>query len=261
MEDKQPANFDDPGLKAALQRAYPATPAPAHLRQRVTRALAAEVGSSGASPVAGRIGQSTTYRIAASLIALLGLGVLAYQLYSEYRPAQPPLTYSAPAAFIDEMIARHDASLTDATLLSSHPGLDYAALSKNLSSKLGKPAAAVPLGDGWKLQGAGICKVGDTTSAELLFQRGGTSVSLFSVPTRADYAPGDGTRYNEQKSDYLVAGIVHDRVIYCLVGRSIDHTLSMQVIQALRDELAVKLGVSRSCDTPQDQTAFAGQSI
>src|SRR5207249_3424371 len=124
---------------------------------------------------------------------------------------------------------------------------DLAGIGKKLSADLGKTAAAVPLGDGWKLQGAGICMVGQTKSAQVLFSNGKTNISLMSVPI-ASYAPPDYTRYDEHDSSHLLSGISYKQVVYCLIASSSDGSVSAADLTALREKLAsILLPPTDSC--------------
>jgi hypothetical protein len=257
-----PTNFDDPGLKAALRRTLGAERAPAALRNRVSSALVDEAAAEALPRVAGKIGSSFAYRrVAAAIIALLGLGILAFQLYREYGPRGGPVTHETLAAnLIPDMVARHDASLNEPTLAATIAAADFDALGKKLSSDLGKKVVSMPLGDSWSFRGGTVCMVGTTKSAQLLFARGQTTVSLMSVPTGGGYTPPNGTKYDKNESDHLVAGVVYNQVAYCLIAQSKDQSLTVQELQALRDKIAALFASSdSSCAPDSDPTAIAGK--
>jgi len=89
MNQQQPPNFNDPNFRAAMRQALGQETAPGSLKQRISGALASEVAA--AAPVqkpavAGRIGRTFAMRMAASIVALTGLGILVYQLRDEFWP-------------------------------------------------------------------------------------------------------------------------------------------------------------------------------
>jgi hypothetical protein len=256
-----PTNFSDPGLKAALRRTLGGERAPAGLRDRVAAALAAEAAGQAPPAVAGKIGPSFAYRrVAAVIIALLGMGLLAFQLYREYGPRGGPVSHETLATnLIPDMVKRHDASLNDPNLTPTVAAADFDAIGKKLSSDLGKKVVSMPLGENWSFRGGTICMVGNTKSAQLLFARGQTTVSLMSVPTGVGYTPPNGKKYDDKVSDHLIAGVVYNQVAYCLIAQSKDQSLTVQELQALRDKIAAMFASSdSSCAPDSDTTAIAG---
>ena len=251
MAQDSPDNFNDPGFKAAIQRAYGKENAPPALRDKVRLALAAQAASHSAPPrIAGKITAALRTRIAASILAIVGIGALAYQIYTEFWPHYPQYTPpSLSSDVIRDMVARHDASLNDPSFVT-RPAADFPGIGKKLSAELGKTVASVPLGESWSLQGAATCMVGQTKSAQLLFIKGQTAVSLMSVPSEAGYSPPDGTRYDQQYSGHLLSGLVYKQVIYCLIASSQDNSLSVADLQALREKLATIIApAADSCGT------------
>jgi len=265
--------FDEPGLKAALRRTHAAETAPAGLRDRITAALAAAAAAESAaglgaahSDVAGRIGRSGgRMRIAASFIALLGVGLLGYTLYNEYggHLSRKTSVVGLPVGLTHQMVERHDAAFADASLVNQNPKDDLAAIGNRLTAQLGKPVASMNLGDGWTVKGATIASVGKYQAAQILFQRGASTISMLSIPITEGYSPPDGQRYDEKDGDHLIAGVVQGQTVYCLIGLPKDGKPSAKELKQLREKLADHVRTflpPNSCAPPSDQTNGARPS-
>jgi hypothetical protein len=269
MAQEPPVHFDDPGLRAALHRAHAGEKAPPGLRERISSALAAEAAAesitgTGAahSDVAGRIGRASRLRVAASIIALLGVGMLSYTLYNEYARQwfQPVMVAGLPAGLTHQMVERHDAALADANFTSPKSPEDIGTIGNRLSAELGKPVAAVSLGNGWTVKGGNIATVGKFKAAQILFQRGPDTISMLSIPITEGYTSPDGTRYDEKDGDHLIAGVVQRQVVYCLVGLPKSGSLSSSELKKLRELMANHLQQTlppSSCAPADDQGATA----
>jgi hypothetical protein len=263
MNQLQPANFDDPKFRAAMRQALAGESAPGGLKQKIASSLAVEAAAELPIPApraAGWVGRTMAMRIAASIIALVGVGLLAYQLRNEFWPQRPtPARPALAVALLQKMVERHDATVAQLSSNPPSPGSDFAAIGSNLSAKLGKPVASMKLGDQWTLKSADLAMVGQTQSAQLLFVRGQTTVSLLSVPADPGYQPADGTRYDNDVSGHRVSGVVKNGVIYCLIAQSKDNSLTSEELTSLREKVATLMGApaASSCGSAGDQTASA----
>src|SRR5262245_34610287 len=176
MSEHDQPEFDDPQLKAAVRRVLADEQAPKALRERIVGIMvageakpAAQSRGSGRWRISVNLGDNPVRTLLAACVALLAVGVLAYQVKVNLFPEQPaPGRYIAPTlseSFAMEMVQTHSAcaKLADHHLVA---GDDFAKLRETLTAQLKMPVAALAL-PGWQFKGAGICKVGMVTGAHL----------------------------------------------------------------------------------------------
>ena len=253
MAELDPSQFDDAGLKTALQRAVTKEAAPQGLHHRVAALLAAEAAADAgtsspmriskpiARPTAGR--SRWIRRVAAAIFLLIGLSYLAYELHDELgiglslrRPAVAMITI--PDAFANAMVQQHDAAVASATAKPAPPMTsDLKVIGASLQQQIGKQVAAVPLGDSWTLKSFGVTDIQGKKAAQLLFARGDATVSLLSVPVSTSYPPADGSQYRQTFQNHFISGFVNQKMIYCLIGNSPTGSLPAEELETLRAQV------------------------
>ena len=246
MNEHDESEFDDPGFKAAVGRTLGREAAPPSLRAKVKALMAAEAAGVTGAAATATTGQtaSTSHEpalaaasrggrrwllidrkfwrtAAAAACVLLALGWMAYQFNDEFGSGNPfvagptPTMTTVPASLVLEMVRTHDncAKLPDHHKI---PGDDPEKLRDKLAES-GVAASATHLGGDWKFKGAGICQVGQTRAAHLLFARADEFVSVFSLlaPENCGYGPDS---YTEMFEKHPVAGFRHGDALYCVVG-------------------------------------------
>jgi len=240
MSEPEPDNFDDPGLKAAIRRAWGAEECPAALRERVI-AVSSEPASLKIEHTRSTLMQGLTFYgwIAA------GLMLVAVGLVFHFHPdvpngrGSPPIALALPTVLADELIARHD----ECCEAEDHhmPGLprdDFAAIGRELRQRLGFPILSAKLPGVWDFHGASICLVGSTKSAHLVFERGGGEfVSIFSLPHQFPPAGLANREFSEVAQHHPIAGFATVDGFYCVVGSSKGESLGLEQIRSLRDQL------------------------
>jgi len=240
MSEPQGDNFDDPGLKAAVGRAWGAERCPPALRER----LIAECGG----PPSMKIGDEQPklgrrlifYGWMAAALMLIAVGLVFYL----HPPAPndrglPPVALTLPASVADELIARHD----ECCKAEDHhmPGLsrdDFPTIARELRQRLGFPILAARLPGTWEFRGASICPVGETKSGHLVFDRGNNEfVSIFSLPRQFLSAIPSGKEFSEVELRHPIAGFATGEGFYCIVGSSKTESLSLEQVRSFRDQL------------------------
>ncbi|HEY7090313.1 MAG TPA: hypothetical protein VH518_19610, partial [Tepidisphaeraceae bacterium] len=213
------SQFEDPELKAALQRALGGESASSALRARVAAAIEAEqqkalrIRPAWVRPLAG---------LAAAAVLLIGF-VFAYSLLFSR-------DHTVPQWFAMAMVKTHDGSAHPSADLA---GDDFSAIGTKLRSQLGYPILSAPLGNDWKFQGAELTDVGSTKAAHLVFTRGDQTVSIFSgIPVGVLYSKEatEGMSYAQMENGHPVSGFVHAGAIHCLVGSSRDGSLDLKTL-------------------------------
>jgi hypothetical protein len=230
MEARE-SQFDDPALKEALKRAFGHETAPAILRQRVTAAWAAEQRASALR--ARSAWHNPLSKLAVAAVLLIGFGVAYFILF---RSTSVPI----PSYFASSMLSAHDqcAGLGDHHLLQGVAGDDLAAVRQKLRQELGHPVLASSPGPDWTFAGAGICKVGDTPAAHLLYKRGDDTISIISINARAfSYSTQDGMTYEDTVNDHPISGFVKGGAVHCLIGSSKAGKLTLRELNGLRKKL------------------------
>ena len=238
------SSFDDPGLKAALCRAWGNETAPRLLRERVATAM----HTASAAPEPGMAlwrWRSPLYGLAAAAAVALAIGVEIHFAHRTTPSSNAPIVIAAnvlPTSLARDLIQRHD-ECCDAVEhhgFDHHgvPGDDFAQVRRELHEKLGFPIMSANLPQGWKFHGGSVCPVGKFLSGHLVFIHDDRQfVSLLSVPP----AFLDGT---DQKGDcsqvtdnHPIAGFVTPDGFYCVVGSSTDGSLSVEQVRDLRNRL------------------------
>lgn len=253
-----PASSDEAALKAAVCRAWACEKAPAALRRRIEKLIAEQASPSPENTSATmRISPSFWRRgaaIAAAALILIGVGVVLTQnrdgtgLFSS---AVTDAGASAlPADLGVELVRAHDRCVrfhpNDHQLFEAAPRDDFPAIARLLSAELNHPVIATAMGHDWEFRGAGICPVGPTQSAHMLYARGDAFVSVFSLPASAFPAHADKVDCDAAVKGHPVAGFAEQGAFYCVVG-STGGTSPMDAreVQAIRDQLRLDVVASR----------------
>jgi hypothetical protein len=248
MSEEQFQTFEDPKLRAALQRALPAEAAPEALRRKV-QSLFEQASVEQPSLRIGHSSESIFFSrwirpLAMAAMVLICVGTVAW-FYELSRPNEHPL----PDAFAAALVATHDycASLPDHHVLKGVPDNDFRLMTQKLREQLGFPALAAAAGDGWTFYGASaMCKVGPASSAHLVFKRSGQSLSLFSVAVASETwpdgkPPADGARFSNMQNGHPIVSWVQDSTVYSVVGASSDQSLDAKTIAPIAEQMRVAI--------------------
>lgn len=269
--DHQDFEFDNPGLKAAVQRAWGDEGAPQRLRGRISRliATAGSIDQATAAAVNNRSpwqrwqGRVYGFVAAAAVVLAVGLMVLYYRgafdrtnaHYAGGPPLIMPSKTQVPLTLAHSMIATHSAcgKLHDHRLVD---GVNtYAALNLKLTANLGFPAMARSIGEEWTFKGAGECTVDGLRGAHLLFARGDQTMSVFSLPASCMSGVAPGAQYEGTVNGHAVAGFARAGAVYAVVGSSSSAALPLDAVTAIRDGLYSRFEIGCGED-PADLVFF-----
>ena len=271
------ASFDDPGLKAAVRGAWGTERAPQSLRARIEAMAAAErargfEADAAAPAVFGTIGPDTTppaivrpprfwqqpwlrYGFAAAAMVLVGFG-LAHRLddtpfgrddFAQTGGGGTDVTLAStlPPPIRRGMLESHDrCQKFEHNAYPDLPAGNFPAMRERLEKHLGFPVLAGDVEEalgrnGWRFQGAAVCKVGGVDAAHLVFVRNRQAISLFSLPRSCSHTTrGGGARECEDPNpDHPVALFVWSDGVHCVVGSSTDRSLSVDQVRSVLDHL------------------------
>ncbi|MDQ3440118.1 MAG: hypothetical protein M3478_07185 [Planctomycetota bacterium] len=245
--------FDDPGLKGAIQRAWGGEHVPQRLRARVGR-LIATAGSVDDVPAPvstwdrwlGRV-----YGLAAAAIILFSVGllVLYYQgafdrtlsrgIATGAQPNNLPSKTEMPPTLAQSMVATHNScgKLHDHRLVTHLAANTYPALSLKLTADLGFPVIARGIGADWKFKGAGECTVDTLRGAHLLFARGEEMVSVFSLPSSCMLGVAPGAQFDGTVQGHAVSGFSRGGAVYGIISSSPNASSTSATVTSIRDSL------------------------
>ena len=282
--------FDDPALRAAVQRTAGREAAPASLRARVASLLAADGAaaaaagpSNGAMRAASDAATTTTnaatataraartrplsiggrdfWRTAAVAAAvLLVLGWLGFRVRDEFFPPRA-IAYGGgshtaiPASLVLEVVRAHDAC---AKLPDHHklPGDDLEKLREKLTAGASVNASVISLGADWKFRGAGVCTVGDKQAAHLQWVREDEYLSIFSMTATEGCGYGADS-YRDIVEKHPVAGFRHGDALYCVVASAESRTLGKEAIDAVLQQVQGSLAIGCMTHEAMMETAAA----
>ena len=243
--------FDDPGLKSAIHRAWGAEQAPQRLRARIGR-LVATAGSVEDLPAPASAWdrlQGRVYGMTAAAVILLcvGLLILYYQgtfdrtllrgIAMSAQPISLPSKTEMPLSLAQSMVATHNScgKLHDHRLVPDLAADTYPALSLKLTADLGFPVIARGIGADWKFKGACECTVEALRGSHLLFARGDERVSVFSLPSSCMMGVPPGAHFDGTAQGHPVAGFSRGGAVYAVVGSSPNATVTPAVVMSIRD--------------------------
>jgi hypothetical protein len=252
--------FDDAGLKGAVQSAWGSERAPQQLRGRISRLLATAgtldaASAEPAAPSAWERWQSRLYGLAAAAVIVLAIGLLVLYYYGAFDQAASaryadagavmiPTKTDVPAALAESMVITHRTcgKLHDHRFITGVNS--YGALNVKLTASLGFPSLARGIGPEWKFQGAGECMVGDLRGSHLMFAHGDQSVSVFSLPAACMSGCSSGAQFEKTVNGAAVAGFARSGAVYAVVGTQANANngagsaaMSLETVTAIRNAL------------------------
>jgi len=262
MNQQDPIEFDDPSLKAAVQRAVGQEKAPAHLRQRVATTLASHATAGSAPSRRLRISwdRRTFTTALAACIALIAIGYMALIVRDNFFPPKIPVAVGPtvtelPRNVAQAMITVHErnAALSDYKPLA---GRDPEKLREQLSKDVAIPVVIADLGDGWTFKSAAECKVADVQAAEVEYSKQGQILSVFSIPAEAIYSAPNGAEYDQVVDGHAVSGFRNGPGLYCLVGSAGSDAPTLKTLKPLKGTL--QGAMPRTCGGSHAAIARAG---
>lgn len=254
MAETEFDSFNDPALRSAVRRAWAGERAPQELREQIVALCPnlPKIAARPRQPMAMRI-RSTLYGLAAAAAFLLAIGVIFHTWDSgnPRRHAHPMA--SLPPALADILVSRHDVC---ADAADHHtPGVpqdDFSKMAQVMRQKVGFPVLASAL-PAWKFQGSSVCQLGNSTAAQLVFERRSRTtqyVSLFSLPLSfAHIEETCDCDYSQVQRKHPMAGFATSNGFYCVVGSSTDESITLTEVRTIRDELRPKM--SPPANSPQ----------
>lgn len=238
MENRPPDNFDDEALKSAVRRAWGNERAPEGLRKSIALMAAPKPAAPSPRSWPKFLGPSPIKSLAAAVLVTIGVACLGYQLYRMNRPTPMGVTVEKiPASVAHTLADDHDHMVADANKWSSEiPHDNPEQLAAALKQKLNYAPMTASPGDGFSLVGA--VPTGKGSGAQLLYQKGNQTVSVFSLPaSQVPLCQNNANVSGAAIPNHPMAGFVHDGGFYMLVGSSTDNSISSTEVQALRNKL------------------------
>lgn len=219
--------FEDPQLKAAIQRVRGGHTARPELVDRVRHGLAAAMAESEqkvAAPIPIRPTISRRWvigrrlAIAASVLLAFGLGMVFQQVRHEAHEREEYV--EANRDLFREMVAAHTGA--DAATASLQPlpaGDSPASLRDQAAAKLGR---FVPVADlaaqGWSLQSAALRQFHASPAASFVFARGGRKITLLSLPSSLYAFAREGQSYETVMDGHPISGFIARGGVHCVIG-------------------------------------------
>ncbi len=225
-------SFDDPTLKQLCCHAWRKDCASKELHAKLAAALFDEsAGDTIRPPVA--FWQRPFVGVAAAAVVLIVSGVAILQYHSSNGNV---VATAVDAQLAADLVSRHD-SCCNGHGNHQLPGIalnDMNKLGQALSTNLHRPVLVSAMPEmGWSLRGGEVCPVGKTPSAHVIFDHGGESVSVFSLPRTPDEHDG---RYQMTLNNHAIAGFVDSRGTFFLVGSG-EPAITPEHLAALRDQM------------------------
>ena len=258
-------NFEDPLLRRAVGRVFPAVKAPDSLRNRIMLAMKAVEHEKtvvpaprgiNSTPHAVDLGSGTMrihpqamttsnwstmlpgMAIAASM--LISIGLMIFFLSSSAQ--------AMPEKFQAAAVARHDqcCQASDHHHLSAIRTASYPEIGRYLKQELHHPVLAADLTrEGWQFSGAAICPISGVPTAHLLFRKGSETLSVFSLPTAALPSLTQHQSYQGTTSDgHSIIVRAEDGVLYCLVGHCSAGELTVDHLDSIFDRHSAEATVA-----------------
>jgi hypothetical protein len=248
--------FDDPYLKAAVQRCWGRQCAPADLHERI-RSLCSGAANADERDIRFRIAPIVWGLSAAAIVVIVvGLVFRSFSNPSITRSNQQPANIVAitlPSALQAELVTRHD-------LCCSHGDHQHLPVSKTddagmvraLREQLGRAVlVARPTEPGWNFRGAAVCPVGNVPSGHLVFARGSDTLSIFSLPKSAAPQLQNGQEFTMAIDHHLIAGFEKDGALFCLVANSPSGTITASTLLTMRSQMEPAVETAQM-NTPTD---------
>jgi hypothetical protein len=226
--ERESKDFQDPDLKAALQRLRGGHRAPAELVACVRRQLEEEAARPARRP-SRRI---WLWRGGIAACLALGIGTAAFLKIRHDRHEQEEYL-EANRPLFSEMAAIADRAMTPEEMRPGWVAGDPAAAPAKGSQELGRwiPSASVT---GWTLGRAGVCRFGAGVAGRFELSRGADGMTLFSLPISVAQHAEDGEAYEITIGDRAIAGFISRGGLHCVVG---GHGMSLAEVVSVRDKL------------------------
>jgi len=237
--DDESIQFDDPNLKAAIARVRGGHRARPELVERVRESLQDGLEDGPVAPLGAaaplRIGRRPMLRhlaVAASIVVAFLLGVLTHSIAHKYAEAQEYL--EANEKLFRAMIGAHEGKV------GGRPEVFASALSPTqLRQQLAERLAHdVPVPDltaqGWTLREAAVVQVQALPAARCVFARGGSTLTLLSLPSAAFVGAEENSTYQTVVDGHPLAGFIRGGGVHCVVG---DANTPLSDITPLTDQL------------------------
>jgi hypothetical protein len=219
--------FDDPQLKAALQRVRGSHKARPELVDSVRQGLAAAMAETDEKvpapiPIRPAVSRGWVFgrrlAIAASILLAFGLGMAFQQVRHEAHEREEYV--EANRDLFREMVAAHTGA--DAATASAQPlnaGESPASLRDQAVAKLGR---FVPLADlaaqGWSLRSAALRQFHASPAASFVFARGGRQITVLSLPSNLYAFAREGQTYETTMDGHPISGFVAKGGVHCVIG-------------------------------------------
>jgi hypothetical protein len=129
-----------------------------------------------------------------------------------------PPRVAFPVSVSAEMIAAHDncAKLPDHHLVT---GNDPATVLAKIAQGTVPPSVpALTSPPNWQFKGGGLCTVGDSKAAHLLFANGRETVSVFALGAPNNCSRGNSALFREVVNGHAVEAFVYGGSVYGVVG-------------------------------------------
>jgi len=259
--------FHDPELKAALRRAVGDHKASPQLRSRIDRMFAEARAADGnrdggAAPAASTAatvaltGSFTEHKAdrsqvqrrgwfigrpwlaaAASLVILIGGSFRFVHYRHEQHELEEQREYAeANMPLLKAMIATHegDYSKDPSRQTIAAPLNNPQAVAQDLGKLVGREVPTVNF-QGWTVDSAGVCKVGDVRAAHWhLRNNNGKQISVLSIPATAIKSEEGYSDYEFTVDGHAIAGFLRKDGVNCVVC---DPSFSQQDAVDLREQL------------------------
>lgn len=267
--------FEDPALKAVVRHAWGSERCSPDLRERVCCLCEAR------SSVGWRIGRWAGWGIAAAAVVALAVGIsitrrlaarpVPLAIAPLATPASPPALHSGslalatpaavssdsliPVALQNNLVSTHERCVHRANHHGlDHPGSNDVTIADAMRARLSHAVlVARPRQPGWLFHGAAICRVGATPCGHLVFSRGDSAISIFSLPASADPAIHDSIDAHAVANGHPMVAFARDGALFCLVGSGPAGSISVDDLDRMRQRMEPNV----TADAPEHGAALA----
>jgi hypothetical protein len=183
----------------------------------------------------GRKGQ--VMAIAASILLVVGLLGYEYTVLfpSEFDANTYAMGVAIPEDLESDLVIQQQAAAQSGAARGSSQ-VDFSALSKDLSAKIGQRAFARAL-RGWSFRSSSVVQVQHALAAQVAYGRGDQTVAVLSMPAEGmnlgRYGMAEGSQGN-----YHMTAFIHNHGLYAVVGSSPDGKLTLADVRDIRQQVA-----------------------
>ena len=269
MNEHDESEFEDPGLKEAVRRTVGREVAPPSLHAKVKSTLAAEAAGvaaaagepsnghggggtarrprRGTSPVGHRpqlLAHGRHRRLRADRAGVHGLSASRVVLPAEAVRRRGRRRHHRDPGIVHPADDAHARRLRETPGPSQDPRRQPGSAEGKLAAGAGVTASTISLGGDWKFKGAGVCQVGESKAAHLLFVRADEFVSIFSLAAPEDCGYGSDS-YRDMFEKHPVAGFRRGDALYCVVGSKGSGEMSREQVDPVLKQ--VETSVASGC--------------